>query len=386
MRYKKFRRFDKQFPILGIGTMRLPEKEIDGKMRIDAATAIQMIRYAIDNGAYYIDTAKPYNNGESEKVVGMALKDGYRDKALLVTKLTPWQVNKEKDLENILNEQLQNLQVEYVDIYLLHYLTKTNWKKFLDLNVLSFLEKMKQQGKIKHIGFSFHDDYELFKEIIDYYDWDICQVQMNILDADHQATLKGIKYAGEKGIPVSIMEPLKGGRLVSNIPDDVMKIWNEADVKRSPVEWAFRWLCSFPEIAVILSGVSNMDQLKQNLEIMENIQDEEMSTAELKVIDDVVKAYKSEVKVACTSCRYCMPCPHSVDIPVVFNLYNEASILKDCRQSLMDYWNMVIAKGSGANECTKCGSCMKKCPQGLNIPLLLKKAHQFLMNQGNTED
>lgn len=383
VRTLRYKNFEKPLPILGIGTMRFPEKDVNGSRKIDTGTAIKMIRYAIDHGACYIDTARPYHNGESEKVVGMALKDGYRDRTYLVTKLTPWQIKTEKDMEIIFNEQLQNLQVQYVDIYLLHYLTRNNWIKFLGLNAFSFLEKMKRQGKIKHIGFSFHDDYEFFKEVLDYYDWDICQVQMNILDAGHQATIRGIKYAGKKGIPVVIMEPLKGGRLINNIPEEVTRIWDGAAKKRPVVEWAFKWLCNIPEVTVILSGVSDMEQLKQNLGVIENIQGEVMSAEELEVISNVVKAYKRRVMVECTACKYCMPCPHCVDIPAVFHFYNEACILKDCKQSLLEYWNLVMAKGGGANMCTQCGKCTQKCPQGLNIPVLMKKAHQYLMNQGN---
>lgn len=384
MKYSKFERFDKPFPIFGMGTMRLPEIEADGRKRIDTDTAVKMIRYAIDNGAYYIDTAKPYHNGDSEKVVGMALKDGYRDRACLVTKLTPWQVNRQEDMEKIFNEQIKSLQTEYVDIYLLHYLTKGNWEKFLRLNVFDFLHKIKQQGRIKHIGFSFHDEYSLFKEIIDYYDWDICQVQMNIMDAEKQATVKGIRYAGEKGIPVAIMEPLKGGRLVKNIPEEVLEVWKRGGEEKTPAAWAFKWLCNFPEVAVILSGVSDMEQLRQNINIFESLEHEKMSAAEQKLIDEVVKAYRKNIKVECTGCGYCAPCPNSVDIPLVFQIYNEASILKDYKQSLMEYWSLVLAKGAGGNGCTQCGSCSVRCPQKIDIPSLLKEAHDFIMNQGNT--
>lgn len=363
--------------------MRLPEKMVDGRSRLDVDMAVRMIRYAIDNEVCYIDTARPYHNGDCEKAIGLALKDGYREKTYLVTKLTPWQIKNKEDMERVFEDQVKNLQTQYIDIYLLHYLNKSNWEKFLDLDVLNFLLKKKQQGKIRYIGFSFHDDFELFKEIINYYDWDICQVQMNILDMDNQVTVEGIRYAGKKGIPVVIMEPLKGGRVVKNIPPEVLEIWNSKGRGMTPVEWAFKWLYDFPEVAVILSGAADMEQLIQNIEIFNRINGQKMSNEDLNLIDNVVEAYRKTLKVECTGCNYCNHCPNLVQIPTIFQYYNEASIFKNYKQSLMDYWTNVITRSGSASECSECGYCIKKCPQGLNIPVLLKEAHHYIMNQGN---
>lgn len=382
MKFRKFDRFDQPFSFLGLGTMRFPEKTEDGKSHLDYEKSVEIIRNAIDHQVNYIDTARPYHDGSCEKAVGMALADGYREKVYLATKLTPWQVKKEEDMEAILLSQLENLQTQYIDIYMLHYLNRENWNKFLKLHVFDFLERQRELGRIRYIGFSFHDDESLFREILDYYDWDICQIQLNILDYNKQATVRGLQYAGTKGIPVVIMEPLKGGMLVNNIPEEVNDIWVKDGKGKPPIDWCFQWLYHLPEVALVLSGINDMGQLEQNLDIVNNFTETGLSDSDLELINRIVTSYHKIWKVECTSCRYCLPCPHFVDIPMIFQYYNEASMFQNYRQSLLDYWSNVVGKGHSSMECTKCGLCMKKCPQALNIPALIEEGHRYLMNQG----
>ena len=271
MYYREFGNLGFKISTFGIGCMRLPLLlQPDGSTdpsKIDEDEAIKMIRYGIDNGVNYIDTAYGYHGGNSEIVTGKALKDGYREKVKLATKLPVWLANSYEDFGKLLDEQLAKLQVDYIDFYLLHALNKNSWEKVKDMGVLEFLDKAVEAGKIKHPGFSFHDELPVFKSIIDSYDWKMCQIQLNFLDENYQAGVEGLRYAGSKNIPVVIMEALRGGRLARNIPEDILKVWNSYHIKRSPVEWAFRWLYNFPEVTVILSGVSTMEQLKENIEI-----------------------------------------------------------------------------------------------------------------------
>jgi uncharacterized protein len=375
MQYRHFDRWGFDTSIFGIGCMRLPViKSEDGKEQIDEKQAIEMIRYGIDHGVNYIDTAYPYHDGQSEPVVGKALKDGYREKIKLATKLPVWQTKKYEDFEKILDEQLQKLDVDYIDFYLLHSLSKSTWEKVKKLGVLDFLDDMVKKGKIKHPAFSFHDEFDVFKDIIDSYDWHMCQIQLNILDENNQAGVKGLKYAGSKNIPVVIMEPLRGGKL-ANVPQDVSQIWNKYSMKRSPVEWAFRWVYNFPEVAVILSGVSNMEQLKDNLEIFHHATPNSMTPEEQKLVHEVQMLYNSKIKVRCTNCRYCMPCPSRVSIPYIFSLYNDASMYDDF-PAYKDEYKKLIEKGKDASNCVQCGNCESVCPQSISIIDHLKEADE----------
>ncbi len=381
MQYRKFGDLGFEVSVFGVGCMRLPVMEKpDGSKdysAIDEEEAIKMIRYAIDHGVNYFDTAYTYHGGNSEVVLGKALKDGYREKVKIATKLPLWQAESYEDFEKILDEQLKRLQVDTIDFYLLHALSKERWEKAKNLKVLDFLDKAVEAGKIRYPGFSFHDELDVFKEIIDSYDWKMCQIQLNILDMHYQAGVEGLKYAGSKGIPVVIMEPLRGGKLASNIPDDIQDMWNSAKIKRSPVEWAFRWLYNFPEVTVILSGVSTMEQLKENIEIFDKAVPNSMTDEELELVVKVKELYESKTKVNCTRCNYCMPCPSGVSIPEIFSLYNDASMFETVEEYANRYKNL-IKEEKDASKCIECGNCEAECPQNINIIEKLKEANEAL--------
>jgi predicted aldo/keto reductase-like oxidoreductase len=371
VKYRKFDKIDNEVSLFGFGCMRFPLKSSDV---IDEDQAIKMIRHAIDNGVNYIDTAHPYHGGKSEVILGRALKDGYREKTMVTTKLPSWEIKSEKDFERLLTLQLKRLDLPSVDTYLLHALDKNYWKMYQKLNVFKFLEEKKREGKFKYIGFSFHDDVDLFKKIIDSYDWDICQIQLNILDNDYQAGEEGLRYAGKKGVPVVIMEPLKGGTLARNVPKSAAELYDDYPKKFPPHEWAFRWVANHPEVITILSGVSSFEQTVDNLRIFSEI--EPLEQEDLKLIDAVRNVYAGKTKVGCTACRYCMPCPNGVFIPETFTAYNRAAML-DFEDGKRRYAELV-GKNAGASSCVECGACEKACPQAIKIIDKLREADAFL--------
>ncbi len=377
MQYREFGQLGFKTSVFGMGCMRLPQVETAEGRKVDEAEAIRMIRYALDHGVNYLDTAYGYHDGTSELIVGRALRDGYREKTKLATKLPLWRVETLADAERIFTEQLTKLQVETIDFYLLHAVKADRWRKVRELKILDFLEDLRKAGKIRYIGFSFHDHLSVFKEVIDAYPWDMCQIQLNILDEKVQAGVEGLRYAGAKGIPVVIMEPLKGGKLAQKIPADVLALWGSAPVKRSPVEWAFRWLYNFPEVAVILSGVSSMAQLEENIRIFAEARPHCMTAEEQNLVRQVINLYASKTKVPCTECGYCLPCPQGVAIPRIFRSYNEGSIFEQGAEAAKEYQKL-IAKAHDASRCVACGACEQVCPQGIRIIEELKAADQAL--------
>ena len=377
MKYRKFGKLDWKVSALGFGAMRLPVINGDHAV-IDEPESIKMIRFAIDHGVNYIDSAYFYHRGNSEVLVAKAMRDGYREKVRIATKLPCGDVHVEQDIDRLFNEQITRLQTNKIDFYLLHGLNKTEWPKVRDFGVLKWAERKIAEGKIGHLGFSFHDEYNVFQEIIDDYDnWTMTQIQYNYMDEQTQAGTKGLEYAHKKGLAVVVMEPIRGGRLAKP-PEKVEKIWASAPVKRTPAEWALRWVWNHPEVATALSGMGNMEQVIENLAFAEHSQPHNLTSDELALIGKARDAYVSLTAVACTGCRYCMPCPNDVDIPRVFESYNEAMIYNNVAEQRRMYNFPGRFKEHRADKCTKCDQCVDKCPQKLAIPDLLEKAHEFL--------
>ncbi|MCG8542086.1 MAG: aldo/keto reductase [Clostridia bacterium] len=375
MKYRRFGKEDFESSLLGFGTMRLPTVDNDSS-KVDEGKAIELLRYAIDEGVNYIDSAYIYHGGNSEVIVGKALKNGYRDKVKVATKLPVWKVEKYSDFERLLDEQRTRLDVDCIDIFLLHSLNKKVWNKIKKMEVLKFLNRAKEEGKIKYTGFSTHDDFDTFKEIIDSYNWSMCLIQLNYLDINEQVGIRGLEYAGEKGIAVAIMEPLKGG-LLANPPEDIEEMWRTAENKRKPVEWSFRWLANFPEVKVILSGMNDISHIKENIEILSKCEPSSLSDDELRLIEKVAERYREKIKIHCTRCGYCMPCPVGVDIPKNFFYYNNALMYEDLKNVSYSY-QKAMKEQLKASNCISCGKCEKKCPQSIKISQALKEVDETL--------
>ena len=379
MKYRKFGKLDWEVSALGFGAMRLPVIN-ENQAKIDEPEAIRMIRYAADHGVNYIDSAYLYHMGQSEVLVGKALKDGYRKKMKVATKLPARMIEKAEDFDRILGEQLKRLDIDMIDFYLLHGLSQDSWQKVRDFGVLKWAEKQMAKGLIGRLGFSFHDKYAVFKEIVDSYDsWVLAQVQYNYMDVKEQAGRRGVEYAAGKGLAVVVMEPLRGGKLSKEPPEPVAKAWASAPRQLRPVEWAFQWVWNQPEISVALSGMSAMEQVVENVKIAGRSGVGVLSAGELKLYDKARKAYRSLTPVACTNCRYCLPCPNKVEIPRVFQLYNDAVMYDDMRAGRFMYNGPFgIPQDQRADKCEECGECLEKCPQHIEIPDWLKKAHEAL--------
>ena len=376
MQYRTFGKLDWKPSALGFGAMRLPTIGGD-QSRIDEPQAIQMIRYAIDHGVNYLDTAYPYHNGMSERLVGKALKDGYREKIHLATKMPVRMVTKAEDFDRFFNEQIERLDVNNLDFYLFHGLRKDSWKMVRDLGIVNWAEKKMAQGYFHNLGFSFHDDTDALKFIIDDYDnWTFCQIQYNFIDVNFQAGRRGVEYAASKGLGIVVMEPLRGGRLAKTPPDAIAKVWATAAKPRSHIEWAFQWLWSQPEISLTLSGMSAMEQVVDNVAIAERSGNVRLSADEQAIIDKVRAAYQGLNPIPCTGCNYCMPCPNGLDIPRNFAIYNEAKMWDDIRMGRMRYQGQGPGDGlkpdQRAEMCLDCGECLEACPQGLPIPDWMK--------------
>jgi len=381
MNYRQFGRIDWNVSALGFGCMRFPEKD----NQIDEPAAVRMLHTAIDAGVNYIDTAWPYHNEQSEPLVGRALaENGYRQKVRLATKLPSWSVHKAEDMDRFLHEQLKRLQTEQIDFYLLHTLNREYWDRLTRLDVLSWAEKKVAQGKIAHLGFSFHDEYPVFAEILAAYDWDFCQIQYNYMNLTHQAGRRGLKEAAKKGLAVVIMEPLLGGSLAKT-PESVQKIWDDAPVQRSPVDWALQWLWDQPEVSVVLSGMSSLEQVEQNLAAAAASGPERFTESDHATIKAVQQAFSSRATIPCTTCGYCMPCPHGVDIPRNFTAYNKATMFDAVAEAKGEYRWMresfergIAPADQRAAACIACGECEPKCPQHIPISTRMAEVDAFL--------
>lgn len=376
MQYRYFTKNKIKISQLGFGCMRFPVFNNDSSL-IDEEKSSDMLKLAISRGVNYIDTAYNYHLGQSEKIVGKILKDGLRDKVYLATKCPVWLATTSDDFEKLLDEQLEKLQTDHIDFYLLHSLHEKSFKKIVDLKVFDFLDRAKAQGKIKYAGFSFHDEFPLFKDIVDSYSWDFCQIQLNYVDRQYQAGLNGLKYAKEKGLDVIIMEPIKGGKL-ANASAEINSIWNESEIKRTPAEWALKWLFNHEDVSVVLSGMSTMDQVIENIDIASNSTANSLKASELNLIDRVTSIYNKNVKVGCTSCEYCLPCPSNVSIPDIFELYNNIFVYNTKDESKASYKRLQELK-KDVSSCVECGACENICPQHLQIISLLKDAEESLV-------
>ena len=371
MKYRTMGKLGIRSSVFGLGCMRFNGAP-SGDSVIDEEKAISLIRRAIDGGVTYLDTAYIYLDKTSETVLGKALRDGYRERVTIATKMPTSAVKDRASMEALLDEELGKLQTDHIDFYLMHGINKKEWEYFKSIGAPEFFDDMKRAGKIRYKCCSFHGPYDEFEYILNDYDWDMVQIQYNFMDVENQAGTRGLKLAASRGIPVVIMEGLLGGSL-AKAPDNVQALYDAFPTKRSPVEWAFRWLCDHPEVSVVLSGCNEAEQIDDNLRIFDSVEPGVMDEAELKLIDDVRAAYLSRTKIGCTGCRYCMPCPNGVNIPGIFSVWNSVSLYGIDPNKDWGF-RMTREKGNGADKCVACGACEAACPQHLPITESLKTA------------
>ncbi len=369
---------------LGFGVMRLPMKG-GGKTvnsntidQVDVETSIQMIHDAIDGGINYFDTAYNYIGGYSERILGQALQGGLREKVCIATKSPAWLYKAPEDFDRFLDEQLERLQTTYIDNYLLHSMNGGSWKKTVRNDAVQGMVRAKASGKVRNIGFSFHDDLELFEEILNAADWDFCQIQLNYYDQDYQAGLKGMRMAAERGLAVVVMEPLRGGLLV-NLPKEAQAAFDDSGYGRSNVEWALDWLWNMPEVSCVLSGMSTPEQLQQNIGFANKAKPGMLSAEEQAVIAQAKAALDARAAIPCTGCNYCVDlCPNKIAIPYNFRAYNMGVLYDDMELAKDFYRNEVTSYGRRADSCISCGSCEEICPQHIAISEWLPKVDELL--------
>ncbi len=384
MLYRNMPKNGDSLSILGYGCMRLPVCT-DGS--IDDQRARAQIRYAIDEGVNYVDTAWSYHGGKCEAFLGWALEDGYREKVKIATKLPSWLIKTREDMDHYLDTQLERLNTDHIDYYLLHSLGFQLWENVSKAGVIDFLDSAKADGRIINAGFSYHGTRDFFSTVVDAYTWDFCQIQYNYLDEFNQAGTAGLKYAASKGLGVIVMEPLRGGNLAGDVPVPVQRIWDRSPVSRSSAQWGLRWVWDHPEVTVVLSGMNEEEHLRENLCIASDAYPHSLTPAELELFPDVVSTYRKIMKVACTGCRYCRPCPEGVDIPGCFEIYNNMYMFGE-----KEYAKFLYAAGGGgvftdgkrsfASQCVGCGKCIDRCPQHLSIPDILKDVAKELEGPG----
>jgi uncharacterized protein len=364
MQYRAFGKGKKEVSVLGFGCMRLPVIDGDSK-KIDKPKATEMLRYAYDHGVNYYDTAYPYHGGESERFVGEFLKnEGIREDIYLATKLPSWLIKSAEDFDRLFDEQLAKLQTDYVDYYLVHALNEDNWHKVTTNGVFEWAEKQIADGRIRELGFSFHDEYPVFEKITDAYDWSFTQIQYNYMDIERQAGLKGLKYAADKGLSVIIMEPLMGGRLATP-PTNVQYAFNQIDKNRTPVSWALHWLWDQAEVTTILSGMSTMEHVIENVELACEAEIGSFTQEEHDLMVRVRDEFNKRALIPCTNCQYCLPCTVDLQIPEIFGVFNHA-VMYDALEETRGWYSSWDAEKM-ASACIDCDACEPKCPQ--NIPI-----------------
>ncbi|MCL1988921.1 MAG: aldo/keto reductase [Firmicutes bacterium] len=380
MQYRNFGKLGFEVSLLGMGCMRLPFiDENDGSKGVDRDKAYELIKYAVDNGVTYFDTAYGYHATDSEAVLGEALQDGGRRQKVKIATKQPFGVMAtQADIRRNLENTLKKLRTDYIDIYLLHCIMQPTWDEIQKREIFAEFEKFKAEGLIKHIGFSYHGQYPTFKEVVERYPWEMCLVQQNLLDVNREATEQAIYTAHKHDLAVVIMEPLRGGGL-TKAPQVVADLYDNFPIKRTPTEWAFRHLANYPEVSAMISGMSTLEQLKENLAMFsqEDMKPNCLSEDEKKLIVAAREGYESIVTIPCTGCNYCVPCPHGVEIPRAFALYNDAHRFGHFDQPRRSYMFTRRAKHD-ASFCTSCGVCLPKCPQEIDIPKQLQVAHAAL--------
>ena len=362
--------------VLGFGCMRFPVIDNDNS-RIDEEQAMEMVHYAIDNGVNYFDTAYPYHGydfskgGASEPFLAKALKNGYREKVYVATKLPSWLVETREDMDRFLDEQLERLETSHIDFYLLHSLDRNSWKKLLKLGVKDFLDRAIAAGKITYAGFSYHDQTDLFKKIVDAYDWTFCQIQYNYMDEEYQAGKEGLVYAADKGLAVVVMEPLRGGTLVQGLPPASRELMKQAAPERTEAGWALHWLWKQAGVTMVLSGMSHLDHVKENIKLAREADQQQWTESDDYTLKKVLGIIRGRQMVDCTACSYCMPCPEGVNIPQNFALFNDFHMLQDPAAKLR--YQRLLSETAKASNCIQCGLCEPQCPQ--NIPIRAELEH-----------
>ncbi|MCW4003316.1 MAG: aldo/keto reductase [Candidatus Bathyarchaeota archaeon] len=377
MQYRSFGKLDWKVSALGFGTMRLPIIG-NNQANVNEAEAIALIRYAVDEGVNYVDSAFTYHDGNSEIVIGKALAGKYRGKAKIATKIPVFSVNRREDLDRILNLQMKRLNTDFIDFYLFHSLTKTLWSKVLKLEMLEWAEQQVKKGRLGYLGFSFHDELEVFKEIVDSYDnWTLSQIQYNYLDENYQAGRRGLKYAASKGLAVVVMEPLAGGLLAVNPPVEIQEEWQKADVKRSAPDWALQWVWNHPEVSVALSGMNTMQHVKENLQSACHSGPNTLNQNEIALLSKSRKLYLKQGYIGCTKCYYCIQCPQSIDIPLTLaflNVYSTKRSETQAQSKIKQEYAKNVPPEKRASNCLHCGQCEAICPQHLPVRKLLYEA------------
>lgn len=370
MEVRQFKTLSNPPALLGFGCMRFPT--LSSNAEIDKKETFRLLDYAYQNGVTYYDTAYFYHDGNSEHVLGEWIQTIDRSTIQVVTKSPFWKANTLEEFDALLEEQLNNLQVDYLDYYLMHAVNADRFEHLLKVGILEHLHTLKESGKVKHIGFSFHDSYDVFEKILKSYTWDFCQIQLNYMDVNYQAGVKGLALAESMGIPCAIMEPIRGG-LLANVPDEINQKFESVNSKLSNAGWALKWVANHPNVYVVLSGMSTYEQVVDNVNTFNHMTP--LQPAEEEALDYAQNFFNSRMQVKCTNCRYCMPCPFGIKIPDNFTIYNNAHIY-DNKESLSSSY-FFQNESVRADQCKRCMQCVSKCPQNIMIPDELAKVADY---------